>query len=54
MNPRKVFKKGGGLFLAGDNINPKKNGAVLNISQIIKAVMTSEAESEMGELFINA
>ena len=33
---------------------PPNNGAVLNIAQIIKSVMTSAAEAEMGALYINA
>jgi hypothetical protein len=33
---------------------PTNNGAVLNISQIIRAVMSSAAEAELGALFINA
>ena len=33
---------------------PPNNGAVLNIAQIIKAVMTSAAEAELGALYINA
>jgi len=33
---------------------PANNGAVLNISQIIRAVMSSAAEAELGALFINA
>ena len=32
---------------------PAKNGAVVTISQIIKAVMSSVAEAELGDLFIN-
>ena len=32
---------------------PPNNGAVLNIAQIIKSVMTSAAEAEMGALYIN-
>ena len=36
-----------------DNI-PTNNGAVLNISQIIRAVMSSTAEAKLGALFINA
>ena len=32
----------------------KQNGAILNIAQIIKSVMTSAAEAEMGALYINA
>ena len=33
---------------------PPNNGAVLNIAQIIKAVMASAAEAELGALYINA
>jgi hypothetical protein len=42
------------MFMAGLEEIPIKNGAVLNISQIIKAVMSSAAEAELGALFINA
>jgi hypothetical protein len=34
--------------------NPHNNCAVLNISQIIKAVMSLVAEAELGALYINA
>ena len=34
--------------------NPHSNGAVLNIAQLIKAVMSSAAEAELGALYINA
>ncbi len=40
--------------MAGSEEIPINNGAVLNISQIIKAVMSSAAEAELGALFINA
>ena len=33
---------------------PANNGAVLNIAQIIKTVMTSVTEAEIGAMFINA
>ena len=33
---------------------PANNGAVLNISQIIKTAMTSAAEAEIGAMYINA
>ena len=33
---------------------PPNNGAILNIAKIIKAVMSSAAEAEVGALFINA
>ena len=45
---------GGHHFLSSNADIPPNNGAVLNISQIIKAVLTSAAESEMGGLYINA
>jgi ABC-type sulfate transport system substrate-binding protein len=34
--------------------NPPNNGAVLTIATIIKAVMSSAAEAELGALFLNA
>jgi hypothetical protein len=42
------------MFLAGTEEIPTNNGAVLNISQIIKAVMSSAAKAKLGALFINA
>ncbi len=39
--------------MAGKNKIPFNNGAVLNSSQIIRAVMSSAAEAELGTLFIN-
>ncbi len=42
------------MFIAGKDKLPINNGAVLNISQIIRAVMLSAAEAELGALFINA
>ena len=44
----------GNFFLSNDATMPESNGAVLNITQIIKTVMTSEVEAEIGEMFINA
>ena len=32
---------------------PSNNGAIITIYQIIKAVMSSDAEAELGALFIN-
>ncbi len=40
--------------MAGHKEIPTNNGAVLNISQIIRAVMSYAAEAEIGALFINA
>ena len=39
--------------MAGNEEIPVKNGTVMNVSQIIKAVMSSAAEAELGALFIN-
>ena len=33
---------------------PQPNGSIFYIAQIIKAVMSSAAEAELGALFINA
>ena len=47
-------RAGGHFFMSSDVPEPPNNGAVLNIAQIIKAVMSSAAEAEMGALYINA
>jgi hypothetical protein len=45
---------GGHFFCSQDTDDPSNNGAVLNISKILKAVMSSAAEAELGALYINA
>ena len=40
--------------MTSDTDEQPNNGAVLNISKIIKSVMSSAAEAEMGALYINA
>ena len=42
------------MYMARKDEIPINNGAVLNILQIIQAVMSSVAEAELGALFINA
>jgi hypothetical protein len=42
------------MFMAGTEDIPINNGAALNISQIIRAVMSLATEVELGALFINA
>jgi hypothetical protein len=42
------------MFMAGQEEIPTINGMVLNILQIIRAVMSSAAEAKLGVLFINA
>ncbi len=40
--------------MAGRDDIPTNNGAILNILQIIRAVMSPTAEAELSALFINA
>ena len=40
--------------MSSDVSSPHNNGAVLNIAQLIKAVMSSVAEAKLGALYINA
>jgi hypothetical protein len=45
----------GGHFFCSSNVeDPPDNGAVLNTSKILKAVMSSAAKAELGALYINA
>ncbi len=52
--PKARSQAGGHFFMSSDTKDPANNGAVLNIPQLIKAVMSSTAEAEMGALYINA
>ncbi len=52
--PKARSHAGGHMFMSANDDIPTNNGAVLNISQIIRAVMSSAAEAELGALFINA
>ena len=52
--PKACSRAGGHMFMAGTEDLPINNGAVLNILQVIRAVMSSAAEAELGTLFINA
>ena len=45
---------GGHFFLSENDHYPHNNGSVLTIAQIIKAVMLSATEAELGALYINA
>ena len=45
---------GGHFFLSNDNVFLTNNGSILTISQIIKVVMSSAAENELGALYINS
>jgi hypothetical protein len=52
--PKARSRAGGHFFMSEDNTDPKDNGAVHTVAKIIKAVMSSAAEAELGGLFINA
>ena len=52
--PEARSRSGGLFFLSNNEDIPPPNGSILNIAQIIKAVMSSAAEAELGALFINA
>jgi hypothetical protein len=45
---------GGHFFCSADVDDPSNNGAVLNLSKILKAVMSSAAKAKLGVLYINA
>ena len=44
---------GANLFIARDIAVPENNGAMHTVTPIIKTVMSSAAEAEIGELYIN-
>ena len=46
-------RAGGHFFMSSDIVVPKNNDAVHTITQIIKTVMSSAAEVELGALYIN-
>jgi hypothetical protein len=46
-------RTGGHFFMSNNNAIPSNNGAILAILQIIKVVMSSAAEAEIGALCIN-
>jgi hypothetical protein len=53
--PKAHSQAGGHIFLTNKhNDTHPDNGAVHNVAQIIKAVMSSAREAELGALFINA
>jgi hypothetical protein len=52
--PKARSQAGGHFFLSENDTDPRDNGAVHTVAKIIKAVMSSAAESELGGLFINA
>jgi hypothetical protein len=52
--PKAHSRAGGHTFMAGNEDIPCNNDTILNILQIIWAVMSSAVEAKLGALFINA
>jgi hypothetical protein len=52
-DPKACSQAGGYFFMSTNTAKPPNNGAILTIAQIIKAVMSSAAEAEVGALYIN-
>ena len=52
--PQARSRAGGHFFLSSDTVHPPNNGAILTIAKIIKNVMSSAAEAELGALYIAA
>ena len=52
--PNARSRAGGHFFMSSNDKFPQNNGAILSVAQIIKSVMTSAAEAELGALYINA
>ena len=52
--PKSRSRGGGHYFLSTGTTDAPNNSAALNVSKVIKAVMSSAAESELGALFMNA
>eukprot|EP00804_Cyclotella_cryptica_P013342 CCRYP_005117-RB/>CCRYP_005117-RB protein AED:0.50 eAED:0.42 QI:0/0/0/1/0/0/2/0/190 len=51
---RAQSRAGGHFFLTENDEVPRNNRAVLTLAQIIKSVMSSATETELGALYINA
>ena len=47
-------RAGGHHFLSEDVPFPPNNGAIYNVAEIIKGVMSSAAKAELGAMYINA
>jgi hypothetical protein len=51
--PKACSHAGGHFFMSSDVEDPIENRAVFNLSQLIKAVMSSAAEAKLGAQYIN-
>ena len=55
LNETKARSRAGGHFFLSENVEtPPNNGAIHDLAEIIKTVMSSASESELGALYLNA
>ena len=54
VEPKARSRAGGHFYMSSNSTHSEDNGAVLNIAKIMKNVMTSAAEAEIGALFLNS
>jgi hypothetical protein len=55
LNEEEARSRAGGHHFLSDNVPlPQNNGVIHNVAEIIKGVMSSAAEAELGAMYINA
>lgn len=54
MKARHRVNGAGQHYLSENKKIPLNNGFIFNVTEIVKAVMSSAAEAELGALFINS
>ena len=54
LNEQNAGSHARGIFISSMMLSPINNGIMLNIAKVIKAVISSAAETEIGALYINA
>jgi hypothetical protein len=52
--PKARSRAGRNFFMSSNFDDPINNGAILNLAQLIKAIMSSTAEARIGALYIKA
>ena len=52
--PKERSRAGGNYFMQNNAAKPANKGAVLTIAQIIKNIMNSASDAEIGTLYINS
>jgi hypothetical protein len=52
--PKARSRAGGHFFMSSEVDDPINNGAILNLAQLIKAIMSSAVEAKLVALYINA